>query len=979
MAKSKADRSSSTNRSLKGAALVEYVMLMAFLAILLVPLVLSFGGDVRRPFEAVDLDNSVAPGPGETPPSDLGERGSREVHPTFALDAAAYPAGWAGPGGGSAGAGGGDGGGDAGGSIGAPSGVRTVFCAPSRSSYAYVGEDIQVTFPFPTIYSDTFWDSRLSVNAPEGSGFWYPKIVNNPYIGDVLGWTLYDYYWPAVDPFQFWWVNQVRYPQIPRDITFSSTSSCGGAGAAGSSGATGGVGPGGGGAAAGNAGSGAGDSATGPGPWYWPDLEISDTPDPILINADTVYVNEYGVNTAHFLLGTDAGDGALTPTWQPGVMGFLGNDVMATGTPGQGMTYIGGPGNDTMTGGAADDLFLYHSGDGQDLIRQTDSYLSPSIADRLRFVDLASSDATFSVAGDTNTDLVITLPDGGSVTMEESYDVYPRRRIEFVEFTDRTLTHAEQRNRVVEDMKSTGMVIGSFDAETYYHSAGDPSYSIVERERPNWVRENVLIFDDLNRDQVTFALSEQNIDLTTSAGATVTLVNQMSDLVGEHIDEIRFADGVVLDHAAIRGAIQEGITLVGDVEGTASDDWYYYRRGNGVVSVTELGGFDRVVFPDYNAAELTFGGNGSNLVITGASGDQLTLIGNFRTGYNSERYHFEEIQFADGGVLNREQIHARYISDSLYAGFVYGTTGDDVFPYTSAMGSTRINESSGGGADNLVFTDVRSDEVTFGRAGSTSALTITGSFGTVQIDALLDNVSWRYVEEIAFSDGVTYTAQEAAERYIVDAMATGPIVYGTTRNDVYDYYTAFGTRTVSEFSAGGTDVFHFRDLNLADLEFHRASVSSTSLVLSDGAGAEVTLVSMIDTIGFRHIDTITFASGETLTPAQMAQVYIDQEMARGGTAGSVSGTKFSDTYTYTGGTIAISETYGGGTDNIVFVGLNQADVSFTQAGNHLVVTVIATGDQVTVTSFFDNVGFRHVETLTFADGALDRTQVVPTP
>lgn len=101
-------------------------------------------------------------------------------------------------------------------------------------------------------------------------------------------------------------------------------------------------------------------------------------------------------------------------------------------------TLTGAAGNDTLTGGNGADIYSYSSGHGSDTI---DNSSADSAQDRLNVTNLTRSQVTFTQSGN---DLVMarngTPADSVRVT---SWFTVPGNQLDFVQFTDQTLTSAQ--------------------------------------------------------------------------------------------------------------------------------------------------------------------------------------------------------------------------------------------------------------------------------------------------------------------------------------------------------------------------------------------------------------------------------------------------------------------------------------------------------------------------------------------------------
>ena len=101
--------------------------------------------------------------------------------------------------------------------------------------------------------------------------------------------------------------------------------------------------------------------------------------------------------------------------------------------------------------------------------------------------------------------------------------------IESVAFADGTiLDSAALRNRLVSEMKETGVVVGSERSEAYTHALGDGSYTIMDYDfGANGT--DTLSFAGINSADVQLSRFDEDLIFTLSNGEQVALVNQLGE------------------------------------------------------------------------------------------------------------------------------------------------------------------------------------------------------------------------------------------------------------------------------------------------------------------------------------------------------------------------------------------------------------------------------------------------------------------
>ncbi|GGJ35035.1 choice-of-anchor I family protein [Neoroseomonas lacus] len=118
-----------------------------------------------------------------------------------------------------------------------------------------------------------------------------------------------------------------------------------------------------------------------------------------------------GGNGFDTLRGGDGEDTLLGERNRDLLDGGIGNDTLDGGD--QADTLIGGAGDDVLTGGGGDDVFVFGAGGGSDIITDLARFETIRILDGLTVTDQTLGD----IGGDAADDLVLTLSDGGMITL----------------------------------------------------------------------------------------------------------------------------------------------------------------------------------------------------------------------------------------------------------------------------------------------------------------------------------------------------------------------------------------------------------------------------------------------------------------------------------------------------------------------------------------------------------------------------------
>lgn len=649
--------------------------------------------------------------------------------------------------------------------------------------------------------------------------------------------------------------------------------------------------------------------------------------------------NIIGTGNADFLSGA-AGDDTLT--------GKGGNDSL-----------IGGKGNDTLYGDEGSDTYIFARGDGADVIEDNGF----ADTDRLIIRGYTPAEVILGQAASDNNHLVISfVGSSDQITVRNALGNNVGDNIEEYVFDDGTVwTPDDLRLMILESAQTDGDdVVRGFDtsdrlegglgndelrggdgSDDYVFTRGD-GVDVIEDE--GYLSTDRLVLHGYSPDEVMIGRSSPTSNdavLTfTGTGDRITIVNTLNGGAFDVIEEIVFDGGTVWTPADLRVALLTGgdgndalygfdtsDTLDGGLgndrmEGGFGQDIYIFDVGYGADVIRDAGlnsEVDKVVFgAGILASDLALSyspADAEDLVIEVIStGDTLTI----ERMFGNSGYHIESFEFADGSSWTRGHIQALVDGVDPNAPTHEGTAGDDIINGTA------------------------NDDIFAGRGGD---------------DTLNSNGG----------------------------------------NDTFLYASGDGNDVINEdsYSTILNDVLKFTDLNAADLTFSRVGVDLMIAVNATGHVIEVD-EQFYSTRYNYGIEVIEFADGTTWERSE-----IQSNAWIRGTAGADSLTGSSGDDVFVGGagddviySTAGSDTFiyasGDGSDKIdeensstsftdvlKFTDLNASDISLSQVGNDLMVTVIATGHVIEVDEqFYSNTYHWGIEVIEFADGtSLNRAEI----
>ena len=425
-------------------------------------------------------------------------------------------------------------------------------------------------------------------------------------------------------------------------------------------------------------------------------------------------------------------------------------------------------------------------------------------------------------------------------------------------------------------------------------------------------------------------LKNANGDLTIllSTGDSITFLNDLSFADGvsdkygyiSKVSQIQFANGVIWDKNRILTSGK------GDyyIAGSGSDDLYVHKQGDGTGIIAENG------FSGNDTLKLT----GTALTSTGVSvsrsadlmsatlsfagiTDKITLDNQFGP-YGAG---VENITFSNGVTWTKDDLQKKYLAtistagnDTIYGfgsnvnhtindiitggkgdDYMNGLMGDDTYIHNQGDGVDTIFDDGFSGNETLKLTGsaLTSANAILTRSGS-DVYTITIGFAGVTDKIILDREFGPYgqgIENITFSNGVTWTKTDLQANYIAKAGTIGndsiygfygrndtiiggkgdDYLNGLDGNDTYIHNQGDGVDTIDELGGAGSDTLNLTGVALTSTNF---AITKTG---ADGYTASITFGGVVDKILITRqfdwlpngVEKITFSDGVILNSTNL--------------------------------------------------------------------------------------------------------------
>ena len=562
---------------------------------------------------------------------------------------------------------------------------------------------------------------------------------------------------------------------------------------------------------------------------------------------DIIYAND-GNDTVNALAGNDI------------IYGGKGNDVIDAGN-GNDVIY-GSEGNDTLTGGVGDDTYIYNLGDGFDTISDADGIdkivLGSGItADMLSF-SREGNDLRIIINNDKLQGFLLKNQFASGTSKIESIEFADESILSLINkgFTfnqnniDETITgtayddviNALGGNDIINAGEGDDIITGGLGNDnlnggngddTYIYNMGDGFDTIMETSGA----DKIVLGNGISKENLRFIREGNNLRIliNNDIAQGFLLVDQFKN-ADTRFEQLQFADNSVLDlvndslifeqydgDETINGTDNDDTiygmkgndtinsgdgddVIIGGVgndilNGGYGRDTYIYNLGDGIDTITETRGNDKIKFGEgISQSDLTYMQDGKDLrIVIKNDTNQNILIKDF---YNNVNNQVETLQFSDGSTFNlstqgltlqqtnaddtvngtnyndiiygnggHDTINAGEGNDTLIGGIgndiLNGGNGDDIYQYNLGDGFDTISDSSGN--DKIVFGEgISQNDLSFEQIGNNLKISINGDeIKGLQINNHFSS-STNQVESIEFADGSTLNISNADQ--LIQAM-----------------------------------------------------------------------------------------------------------------------------------------------------------------------------------------------------------------
>ena len=550
-----------------------------------------------------------------------------------------------------------------------------------------------------------------------------------------------------------------------------------------------------------------------------------------------------------YLIGESGNDILAGDAGADNLYGGDGDDVLGGG--GDNDNLYGGEGADAYAGGTGADILIDYSGNSGDTYRYNlgdgvDAVSDYGGADSVQLgggITAANTTVRRNAVGA----LVLSFPDGGSLTLSSQYDAttvgaLPDTQIEQVTFADGTVWDQAQMRQLALARGSEGAdeIFGFESDDSLNGAAGDDTLGGADG--------NDTLYGGAGNDSLMGGSGNDYLDgeegnntLDGGAGDDFLYVSSISignDLLvgGEGNDTLRAGGG---DDRYEGGT---GNDLLTDWSDTSAD-LYVYRLGDGFDTVDDYGGTDTVrltggISPATTTVRQDIYGR---LVLQFADGGTLTMELQYDglSGAALSVRRIEQVEFDDGTVWDQASMRALAVA---------GTDGNDVL-----VGFDGRDELFGYGGDDILY-GRNGDDYLYGWDGNDQLYGEAGIDGMYGYDG--DDSLFGGAGNDSYAGGTgNDTAYDTS----------------TTSADSYSYDLGDGVDTVRD--VGGTDsVWLGFGLTMSGTRVWQNS--DGALVLSFNAGGSVTLAAQYDTStgaarAADQIEQINFSNGTAWNQATL--------------------------------------------------------------------------------------------------------------
>ncbi|WP_122209047.1 calcium-binding protein, partial [Pseudomonas viridiflava] len=591
----------------------------------------------------------------------------------------------------------------------------------------------------------------------------------------------------------------------------------------------------------------------------------------------------------------DGGDGRDTLNGEDGndtLLGGAGNDMLSGGNGDDVMD--GGSGNDTLSGGGGSDTYIFRKGSGQDtILNYAYSDATQNKLDVVKLEGLTASQVSIRREGD---DLIFQISDTGETLRVSSHFSSDAYAIDQVQFSDGIFWDKTQI--------TAALLVGTAGDDSITGYATEDKLSGLAGHDTLSGRAGNDILDG----------GEGNDTLYGEDGSDTLLGGKGNDALSGGDGNDLLDGGVGMDSLA----------------GGKGSDTYTFRKGYGQDTInnsayndTTENKLDVIRLEGLNVSDVVIKRDSDDLLIQiKESGETLRVTSHFSAS-TIYGYAIDQLQFADGTILENAQIRAALLlgtdADDVMTGYstddvIAGDGGNDTL--SGGSGSDRIE--GGDGKDNLSGDD--GDDLLLGGSGDDS-LSGGDANDTLKGGADNDSLSGGYGDDF------------------LDGGSGNDTLYGGYGSDVYVFGHGSGQDTINNSAYNDTtvnklDVVRLEGLNQADVSLRRDSDDLVIQIRDSGDTLRVASYFSSSAIYGYAVDQLLFADGSTLNVDQLRAAILkgtqeDDSLIAFESADFLNGLGGNDTISGRGG----DDVLDGGDGKDTLSGEDGNDTLFGGAGN----------------------------------------------
>jgi Ca2+-binding RTX toxin-like protein len=550
-------------------------------------------------------------------------------------------------------------------------------------------------------------------------------------------------------------------------------------------------------------------------------------------------------------------------------------------------------------------------------------------------------------------------------------------------------------------------IFGRDGDDTYIYARGDGNDVVTEDAGAGF---DTLMLEGLNPSAVSLARigNDVRVIIAESApgagnGGSILLKDSVNDWLSQGVEQIKFADGTIWSRADIRAALISTAGTAGNdvingsssadviagglgndtINGGSGSDIYIYRRGDGNDVISDSGNdavVDNLTLTGISPSQVSLVRNGIDVTLvvaesTPGAGDGGSIQLKEQLDWWYDR-GIERVTFDDGTIWSANDLRTMLLAqastsgndtingfntaDTLQGGggndMLNAGSGDDTYVYGRGDGNDVITENSGN-LDKLVLHGIAPAAVSLVRDGIHVTLVVAesalgaGDGGSILIKEELDWWYDRGIEQIAFDDGTTWTANDLRLKLLAQASTSGndtingfntaDTLQGGAGNDTL--IAGSGDDTYIYARGDGNDVITENSGNLDKLVLHGIAPAAVSLVrdgihvtlvvaesaLGAGDGGSIQIKEELDWWYDRGIEQIAFDDGTTWTPNDLRL----KLLAQASTSGNDTINGFNTADTLQGGAGNDTLNAGSGDDTYIYARGDGNDVITENSGN----------------------------------------------